>query len=699
MDSRVQVATFVSLLGLAIAGHVYLRRDREAVHRAFAAFSIGVAALQATTVLHALTGRSLWERIGSMATVGVALLAMRFFRAFVRDEADRTRWLGRIASLAALAVLALLATPFHAHVLTRAAVVAFVLLSFYATLASLHRSRLATRSRREAERIRFLTLTGGVAGALTLADYLPSFGDFDVGAVAPVFLVGFLYMLSQAVVRDRILDLYDLAGRAGVLTALALVLATTLLIISRITGTRSFAHAFVAALVVLLLLEPLRAGVERWIHRLFFLDRHQFEVALGAARAAITGAIEPAVVAQIVSDALEGSERVTHAGVWFVESDRRGFGLAAHVGPTPPMRLDLLAIRPLLERLTRDGGAVVLENLERELERQRRRGEDRDAETVFEIVQGMEAMHASVVIAIVGDEPEPIGMIAIRDERVRDAFAFDEVQLLVGLGASVGAAFARSVQYRAAKERDRLIALGEMAAGLAHEIRNPLGAIRATAQLLGDPNTSASEREFLDIIVDEADRLNRVVTAFLDYARPSSNEATTCDPVVAVERTVKLLETEPLARGPALSLEVDRNVPHVSIDAERLRQVVWNLARNALEALAGSGELRIRVAVSAPLVGEPTSSDWVEVTVADTGPGIDDAVLPHLFVPFVTTKVRGTGLGLAMSQRLVTSAGGRIDVRNAPGRGAVFVVRLPAMRASLQSSAAGETEMGTTLIR
>lgn len=695
MDSRVQVATFASLLSMAIAGHVYLRREREAVHRSFAAFASGVAVLEAISVLEALVANPEWERARSFATVGVALLAMRFFRAFVREDAPVARGLGRVARLASLAVFGMLATPIFAHLLARFSVVGFVLFSFYATLATLHRSRIGTRSRREAERIRFLTLTGGVAGTLTLADYLPTIGELDVGAIAPVFLVGFLYMLSQAVVRDRILDLYDLAGRAGVLTTVALVLAATLMVMSRITGTRSFAHAFVSALVVLLLLDPLRTAVERWIHRLLFTDRHRFEVALQTVRERIAGAIEPANVAQIVATALEDSGRVTHAGIWFVESDRRGFALAAHVGPPPPLRLEPIAIRAVLDRLAREP-ALILETVERELDRKRRHGDDRDAETIYEVVQCMEAMHASVVLAIVADRAETVGLIAIRDERIRDAYAAEEVQLIVGLSASVGAAFSRSVLYRSAKERDRLIALGEMAAGLAHEIRNPLGAIRATAQLLGDPNTTASEREFLDIIVEEADRLNRVVGAFLDYARPSTHDETSCDPVSTIERTVRLLEAEPLARGPSLVLDVENNVPAVSMDAEKLRQVVWNLARNALEALEGAGELRIHVATSAPLVGEPTTGDWVEITVSDTGPGIPDSVLPHLFVPFVTTKTRGTGLGLAMSQRLITSAGGRIDVRSQAGRGAVFVVRLPAVR---HSESGADTETGTTLTR
>lgn len=678
MDSRVQVLTFASLLSLALAGHVFLRRDRERLHRAFAAFAFGVAVLEATSLMHALhPSGGPWNRLRSAGTVLVAYLAMAFFRAFVREERGRTRWLGRTTTPLALLVLSLLATPFYAHPLVTAAVVGFVLLSFYATLATLHRFRLETRSRREAERMRFLTWTGALAGLLTLADFLPPVAEIDVGAVAPLFLVGFLYMLSQAVVRERMLDLYDLAGRAGVLAALAVMLAMTLAVLARITGSQSFAHAFVAAIVVLLVLEPLQVMVERWIHQLFFADRYELGRILGEARGKLAAALDAPAIAEVAIDALEESGRVTHAAIWFVEPGGRAYALAGHLGPLPPERLEPHALRPLLERIAREG-TVIVEALERELDRHRRREEDREAETAFEVLQNLEAMHASVVVPLHGTEARPIGLLAVRDERMHDAYAYDEVQVLNAFANAIGASFERSVQYRSAKERDRLMALGEMSAGLAHEIRNPLGAIKATAQLLAAPDSTTPEREFLDIIVDEVDRLDRVVSAFLDYARPSTTDAGVCNPVATLERTLQLLEAEPLAQGPTLSVQVDGRVPRVKMDAEKLRQVIWNLARNALEALEGRGELRVRVARSSALVGEPAASEWVEIVVSDTGPGIAPSVMPNLFVPFVTTKTRGTGLGLAMSQRLVAGAGGRITVRSDPGRGATFLVRLPA---------------------
>jgi signal transduction histidine kinase len=225
------------------------------------------------------------------------------------------------------------------------------------------------------------------------------------------------------------------------------------------------------------------------------------------------------------------------------------------------------------------------------------------------------------------------------------------------------------------KERDRLAALGEMSAGLAHEIRNPLGAIKASAQYLAEEPDPRAAGEFIDIIVEEVDRLDRVVSSFLDYARPASSNPTPIDVNVAVGRTAQLLLPECEAAGVGCSVDLDERISPVRIDAERLRQVLINLVQNAVQAMDGSGRVGIETRA---LPANRTHGASVEIRVSDTGPGVPQRVLRHLFVPFVTTKDRGVGLGLAVCQRLVAAAGGTIEVKSPAGAGTTFIVRLPA---------------------
>jgi two-component system sensor histidine kinase HydH len=232
-----------------------------------------------------------------------------------------------------------------------------------------------------------------------------------------------------------------------------------------------------------------------------------------------------------------------------------------------------------------------------------------------------------------------------------------------------------------------LAVLGQMAAGLAHEVKNPLGAIKGAAQLLGDPGDQQrlgpTEMEFVGIILEEVERLDRVVGSVLDYARPSKGELGAVDLNAVVRRTVTVLASD-RAEECEIVTELSDDLPRVRADAEQLRQVLINLVRNAVQAMGGQGTVRVRTAIHArapSAIASAPAGEWVEVSVRDAGPGIAPAVLRNLFVPFFTTKDRGTGLGLAISQRMVEEMGGRIEVASLLGDGATFTVLVPAAEA------------------
>jgi signal transduction histidine kinase len=249
-----------------------------------------------------------------------------------------------------------------------------------------------------------------------------------------------------------------------------------------------------------------------------------------------------------------------------------------------------------------------------------------------------------------------------------------------------------------------------MAAGLAHEVKNPLGAIKGAAQLLeetvaagfdGDPASG----EFVGIILEEVNRLDRVVGSFLDYARPHAGNPIPVDINAAVRRTVQILSSQQTDGAVDVTFDLADDLPRARIDPEKFRQVLLNLMRNASQAMDGRGKIAITtsprkvsrfggqgpVSDRASRSGE-TENAFVEVSVRDSGPGISQKVLKNLFVPFFTTKTEGTGLGLAISQSIVQNAGGTIDVQTQAGAGTTFTILLPAALDALSTpvpSAAG----------
>jgi two-component system sensor histidine kinase HydH len=256
-----------------------------------------------------------------------------------------------------------------------------------------------------------------------------------------------------------------------------------------------------------------------------------------------------------------------------------------------------------------------------------------------------------------------------------------------------------SRQYRRMHERDRLAALGQMAAGLAHEVKNPLGAIKGAAQLLNEPGhgkqPSAQEREFLTIILEEVERLDRVVGDVLDYARPSRGNIGALDLNSVVSRTLKVLSSnrEDECR---VQTKLADDLPEVRADAELLRQVLINLVKNAMEAMEGRGQVTVTTRLRSPrhldASGGEQARGWAEIAVRDEGTGISDSVLQSLFVPFFTTKAKGTGLGLAISQRMVEEMGGRIEVVSQQGAGATFTLVLPLAPEGASSLTSGSSE-------
>lgn len=675
MDLRTQTSLVAAVLCFAIAATVLLRTRKRRVHWFFGLFGLSVGAWYASTFLvRFLDGGEVWARLNMVCAVLLPLSSVQFFRTFLHPDSKHATRLQRTALLLALLMVAAIFTPIFHQVLFTGLIFTYVFVLLGAALIMVHRAARAARSRFERARLNYLVVVGALAAVFTLAEYL-FYAGVEIPPVGTVLILVFLYVLSQSILRYRLLDLYELAGRLTLLTALSFSLAGILWILVFLDPGHFFLHSVVAALVLFLMFDPLRAKLEQQIAQFFFRERSDLENLAADVRAQLAHTLSIDDMTQTLMSGLSSSRRITDASVFLLDERGQGFDLVAHVGREPVARIELAPTRPLVDRLRQDE-ELVLENLERELEAARELGEDLEVHLLEEIIATLESLQTSVCVALRGRD-ETYGLLCVRDDRLRDAFSPEEVQLLRGLGAQASIAIENSRLYQRLKQRDRLAALGGMAAGLAHEIRNPLGAIKASAQFLSEPSEDEPiSTEFLDIIVEEVDRLNRVVSSFLDYARPTSGDAAPVDINATVQRTLALL-------GPNLGevevkLELAEELPPVKIDAERLRQVLINLGQNAAQAMEGRGELTVQTVhrTRRELTGE--LQEWVEVWVTDTGPGIPEKVLANLFVPFVTTKDHGTGLGLAISQRIVASAGGHIEVRSHEGVGTTFVVRLPA---------------------
>jgi two-component system, NtrC family, sensor histidine kinase PilS len=225
------------------------------------------------------------------------------------------------------------------------------------------------------------------------------------------------------------------------------------------------------------------------------------------------------------------------------------------------------------------------------------------------------------------------------------------------------------------RRQERLATVGSLAAGIAHEIRNPLAAISGSIQVLqGELDLNDDNKRLMNIVVRETDRLNTIITEFLEYARPAGAQIAQIEFRSAMDETITLLKnSKNFQENIVITSDID---PHIALkgDPQRLRQVFWNLLINACQAMPTGGTLAITAVPYSP--GENKATMCL-ITIADTGRGIEGEDLAKIFDPFFTTKTEGTGLGLAIAYRIIDDHGGSIAVDSEPGKGTQCTIRLP----------------------
>ena len=691
MDIRTQSDLLASIVGLALGVSMLLRSDRSRVSTRYGAFALTVGGFYLAHFFEhlAIAASSVWvHRAANGGTLILGALvpsaALAFFLEFLGVSPRSARYGRRVALLSAVFGLAVGVTPLQESLWAKVALAVWVFGALSVSVSLLvarmrqHESRI--------ERLRLNYLAWGAAAALLFAalDLLPRF-DVPFPPLGAVVTTLYLFFLAQTLLRLRLMDLHELLGKIASQTVLALSLAlvfTALTVWVQGNTSLFLFNTVVATFVVMILQEPLRPKVEERIVAIFFRERYELLRALSNLRARMVNVIDVGELATLVLSAFHETRRVTHASLYLLADDRPGFRLLDYRGPQPSGFLDAAAARGMLNAASGGQKAVLLENLDRRIEEMRSQAPDGGKRTRDELKRlheqraALVQMKAGISVPLVGNQV--LGFLNLWDERVPEAYASDEIAQILEIGEHVATVVENSKIYDKMRERDRLAALGEMAAGLAHEIRNPLGAIKGAAQFLEPKRLLGEEGEFLEVIVEEVNRLNGVVSAFLDYSRPLKQSFGPTDINEVVTRTMRLIAND-LPPRIEVKLELAESLQRASGDAEQLKQVLINLVQNAVQAIGpATGRISIRT-LKPERFGDFRGADVIEMHVSDSGPGVPPEQHQSIFIPFYTTKEKGTGLGLAICQRILKSHGGNIAVVSRPGEGATFIIRLPAL--------------------
>jgi signal transduction histidine kinase len=512
----------------------------------------------------------------------------------------------------------------------------------------------------------FVLVIIGIAADLLLGWLrAPRLGTMVAGLLA--LYVGYLYLLHV-----RVADLRQMLGNALALLLSASGLAGFFAGLRVWVGPRLdlfVLDAFLASFVLLLLYQPMRDRIQAAMERRFVAGKVALERALLPLGERLPQIFTLDELMRELLATLERTDRVTASAVFLREDPQLGFRSVASIGLPPRPRVNLIRDPAFVAELE-PGEPILAEELDAAL-RETRSKEAR--ERLLKMSRMLRDLDAQLVLPLRAGT-HLVGFWTLTDSSSREPFSMTEVKLLRNVAEQAAVSVENSKTFERIRGRDRLVALGEMAGGLAHEIRNPLATIRGALALVTESRADGSDEgsaELEDVILEEVARLDRLVTLFLDYAKPSTRRSTIDDPGDFVRSCVESVARRQPLGAVELEIEIADDLPPISADAEQLETVLANAAQNAYEALDGSGRLRVAVR------GDELPAS-IEISLEDDGPGMDEQTLEHAFVPFFTTKERGGGLGLALCERLVRAQGGTIRLRSKPGEGTTVQIRLPA---------------------
>lgn len=505
-----------------------------------------------------------------------------------------------------------------------------------------------------------LMAAGAAVGALGgLSDLLPR-GSTGILKIGPAAVLVFLLVVCGVLLRHRFLDVEAFLTEVLAIVVGASVASLVLHAVFRLSGGGIF-PLFIAVLLLIAVGGPVWRALLSGL-RSVLGQGDPVAQALVAVSRELPRAREPAELWKAIDEGLRDLPGNLRVGIYLRSAPGDPFRpvFRSGPGPTAPAIESAGALPRLLEKerapLTRH--FLEVESTETWGERRQH---------AASALAQLQALEADLTVPLLRGDVLA-GWIAIGGERLRHYPWAELAAAFLAVGNQALASLDRIEAQAEARRREALAAVGEMAAGLAHEVRNPLGAIHGAAQVLTAGRDGAKQKEMLEVIQEETERLGRVVGDFLEYARPAPPRREPVDVADLARRVLRSAEVAGLDLR--TELQVKPEARHASGDPDQLLRAFANLVRNAGEATGPGGLLRVEVGMDA--------AGRITIRFEDDGPGIPAGQMTRLFQPFHTTKPDGTGLGLAFIHRVVEAHGGEISVEGREGLGAVFTIALPA---------------------
>ena len=404
---------------------------------------------------------------------------------------------------------------------------------------------------------------------------------------------------------------------------------------------------------------------------LLFKDRYNYRETLGKFSKAMVNIIDLQSLLKRIIETITQTMKVDRASMFLLDDEKGGYDLleSKNIKTDSPSLL-LPKGAPLPGYLQKMREIVVKEEL----------AKGTNIPELKMVIEQMTSLEAEVSIPLIS-KGQLIGIINLSHKFNKDVYYQEDIELLTTLANQTAISIENARLFEDLKRSksyirraDRLASLGTLTAGLAHEIRNPLVAIKTLTQLLPERLHDEEFRShFLNIAAGEVDRISNLVNELLDFAKPSIPKLEFEDVNSILDGMILLVSTESKKKNVHIEKQYATDLPSVKVDREQIKQVFLNILLNAIEATPENGKITVKTHSFLKPGGEP----YLQVEFKDTGCGIPQEYLEEIFNPFYTTKTTGSGLGLSISNQIVRDHKGYIDLESQKDKGTSFFINLP----------------------
>ncbi|MBT6178536.1 MAG: hypothetical protein HOI23_14915 [Deltaproteobacteria bacterium] len=688
MTASVTSAVLASVVCLTVGIAIAFRRPFRTLYTRFAAFTFAIFFWNAGAFIEGLTGHT-FAGLKIWAALFIPPTLILFFAEMLRARGAFVKRITQFSYIATLTFFLILLSPLASLFVTRFLIAVYVIGAGLCVLKLLRDHRTNARSDIEKTRLSYLFFGGLITLLLASGDLLPA--SPLPSALAHLALTFYVYFLYQGLVSHRLMNMVELLGKAAVVGVLSLILSSIYSILVLWVGEEEQSlwifNTIVASFVILILFEPIKRFVEDTTEKILFRQQYELRQSAQSLTQRLRTTIRVDTMQSRILETFQG--QAAHGSVYVRDAgDEMSLRRVGSMGQTPPLLITLSKHPSLLQELRSTRRPILLEEVTYRAEdlplmlTNENPALQREMERTQETISSLQELEAQVMVPMLSGD-KMVGVFALGGPGMT-RLSTDDLTAFLSLGEAAAIVVENSQEYEKRRERDRLVEIGEMATGMAHEIRNPLGAIKGAAQCLDPEDLPEESQEFVDVIIEEVDRLGNVVGQFLNYARPYRGDPVPTDINQVISQTVKLFTHAKLAPDLMIVQDLTHDLPPVELDPEQLKQVLLNLMRNAVEAMPEAGELTLKTTIDhAPVFTKSGLEDRnrglenanLQIKVIDTGEGIPADQLKRIFLPFFTTKTQGTGLGLAICQRMVENSGGRLEVSSQVGVGTTFTLR------------------------